>query len=224
MPPPAEFAALERASVPPGPLYAALAEAERTGVAPFDALLASGAVEQEDLVATLAHALGVDAAGPGDLEGPAIDADGFRAAMLSGVLLGLGVHGGGRLIVAARGPAVSRLAAARRGRLRDPRIALATPRAFAEIAMRRAGASVVRKAADGPGDLCPEFTVVRGLPHLGRLSRLALIAAAAAVAACAALIESVGLAVAGVCGLMFVALNALRLGSVPNRFAVWTAC
>lgn len=208
---PREFAALERMGVPPGPLLAALAEAELVGVTPFDALATSGAIDEATLIEALARGLGVDVVGVADLEGPPISADVFEHAMRSGHLWSQDIEGRPRLMVAARGQAVGALAVKRRGQARDPRIALASPRVFADVAVARAGSALAARAAEGPGAVCPELTVAGGLPRPGPTVRVFLVAAALALAACAVLVDIVGVALLAGAGLLFAALNGFRL-------------
>lgn len=208
---PPEFAALERAGVAPGPLYAALAEAERTSAFPFDVLTTSGALGEDELIEALARGLGVDLARPADFDGSAIDADAFRLAMTSDHLWSDAPDGSPRLLIAARGRAVAKLAAARRGKPRETRIALASPRLFADIAVARAGAALAARAAQGPAAVRPELTVAGGMPRIGRGFRCAVIGGAlAAVAACFA-IHAVGVAALAAIGLLFATLNGFRL-------------
>lgn len=208
---PPELAALERAGLAPGPLYAAVAEAERTGVAAFDALATSGVVAEAELIEALARGLGVDVAGPQDLQGPGIDADAFAVAMTTGHLRSVGPDGEPRLLVAARGPAVGRLALARRGRPREARIALAARRLFADIAVARAGAALAARAAEGPAAVRPELTVAGGMPRVGRGARLAIGAAALGLVAACFWIHAVGVAALAAVGLLFAVLNGFRL-------------
>lgn len=207
---PPELAALERAGLAPGPLHAALAEARRAGVEPFDALLASGAFEEEALVETLARALGVDLTTSDDALQP-IDADTCALACATGHLSALDAEGLPRFVMAARGPAVRRLAASRRGRPRTEAIALAGPRAFADLAVARAGAALAERASEGPGRLAPELTVAGGMPRVDRAARIWISSGLVALLALALLVPGVGAALLVAVGLLFAASNAFRL-------------
>ena len=211
---PPEFAALERAGLPPGPLYAAAAEAERVGASPFDTIATSGVIDEDVLVEALARGLGVDVASAAGLDCPAIDAETFEQAMRSGYLWSPGRDGSSRLVVAARGDAVGRLAANRRGKSQDARIALAAPRAFADIAVRRAGSAVAERAAEGPARICPELTVAGGLPKIRPVARTLIVGAIVATGAIALAVDAVGTAVLAVVGLVFAVLNLFRLALV----------
>lgn len=207
---PPDLAALERAGLAPGPLHAALGEAKRVGVEPFDALLSSGAFDEETLVAALARALGVDVAGPGDAVEP-IDADTYGLACQTGHLAALDATGAPRFVIAARGSAIRRLAVSRRGRPRTHAIALAGPRAFADIATARAGVRLARRAAEGPGAVSPGLTVAGGMPRVGPRGRAAILALALAIAGASILTPGVGAGLLALGGLVFAVSNGFRL-------------
>ncbi len=207
---PPEFAALERAGLPPGPLYAALAEAESAGVEPFDALLASGRFSETELVEALARAIGVDVAGAEDTAGAPIDADVFALAAATGHLASLG-GGEPRFVVAARGAAVRRLARARRGLPRTRAIALAGPRAYADLLVARAGPALAARAAEGPARVAPGMTVAHGLPSLARRTKRMMASGVAALLLAAFLWPPLAAALFAAIGLVFAAMNGFRL-------------
>ncbi|WP_020179968.1 glycosyltransferase family 2 protein [Methylopila sp. M107] len=208
---PAELAALERAGLSPGPLYAAFAEATRTNVHPFDALLASGAFAEDELVAALARMLGVDVVGPEDASGPAIGDDCLELSAATGHLAAIDGSGEPRFVIAARGAAIARLALARKGRPRTSSIALAGPQAFADILIARSGAALVARACEGPARIAPELTVTHGLPSIGRAGRLAIAAGVLGLVAAAVLIDGVAAALLAAGGLSFAVMNGFRL-------------
>jgi len=211
---PPELAALAATGLPPGPLMNAVAEAERAGVAPFDALAASCGVSEESLVTTLAASIGVDVVGPEDFAGEPIDADTWALALRSGALRSATADGRTRLIVAARGERVGRLALLARGRGREINVALAGARTFADLLTARAGPALAERACEGPAALFPELSVAR-LPVVPRPLRYAACAAAFFMALAAFWFDSVGLAAIGTAGLLFGTLNGFRL---------WLAC
>lgn len=208
--PPPEFAALERAGVPPGPLYCALDEARRTGVAPWDALLAGGALDEFALIRSFARAVGVDVCSAEDLVGPPIDADTFSEAMRTGLLFVRHADGALRLIVAARGEALNRLAILRQREARTFGVAIASPRHFADIAVARGREALAARAAEGPAAVAPELTV-SSLPTVGVWTRATLAAASVMILASMWFVKSLGLAALAGLGMLFAALNAFRL-------------
>lgn len=203
---PPVLAALERAGTPPGPLYAALAEAERSGVPPFDALAASG-VDETQLIEIAARAFGVEIAGPDEFCRSPIDADAFGLALRTGVIEDHDPDGAPRLLVAARGPAVELLAS----RLPNVRVALASPRQFADFAVVRANLALAERAAEGPAAVSPELTVAGGMPRVGRAARAVLAAVAVSFVAAMACVEGMGFALMAVGSLLFATLNAFRI-------------
>lgn len=205
------LAALERAGLPPGPLWAAQSDAERNGVGPFDALATSGAYEEEDLVATLARALGVDLAVQENYGGPPIDIETYGEAMRKGLLFCVGTDGSAFVLAAARGATVEQLAVLRRGRPRDHRLALTTPRVFADVATARAADALAKHAAEGPSKQFPDLTVAFGLPKIGPLRRAALAAVLAAALGAVVAFELVAVMALCAAGLLFMTLNAFRL-------------
>jgi hypothetical protein len=212
---PPELAALAAAGLPSGPLIAALAESERSGGAPFDILLATGSIPEEALIRALARGLGVDTVRPSDLEGPPLDADSFALALRTGVLQTWDEQGCARLLVAARGHPVARLAVARRGTERNLAIALISPRSFADIAVGRAGAALAQRACEGPARLFPKLTVGGGLPRVGFGPRIALTLLAALTVVLLFAIDTAGVAALTLLGLLF---------GLQNAFRLWLAC
>ncbi|MGA0532695.1 glycosyltransferase [Hansschlegelia sp. KR7-227] len=208
---PPELAALERAGVPLPTLLDALRVAEASGVAPYDALATAAAIPEEELVLKLADALGVDALSVDDGAGSTFDADRCGFALRTGRVQTQGADGRLRLVIAARGASVAALARARRGQPRDAKIALATPRAFADWVIARTGSALAERASEGPAALSPELTVERGMPRPGAAMRAALAAGLIAMVAAAFLAPAAGIALAAVTGLLFAALNAFRL-------------
>lgn len=208
---PPEFAALERAGFAPGPLCAALADAERAGVEPFDALLCSGCFSETELVGALARAIGVDVAGADDALGAPVDADALALSAANGHLASLDASGEPRFVVAARGAAMRRLARARRGQPRTRSIALAGPGVFANLLASRAGSALAARASEGPQHVAPEMTVAHGLPRLGRRTKCAIAAGGGALMLAAFLWPTLGAALLAALGLVFAAMNGFRL-------------
>ncbi|GLK80119.1 glycosyltransferase [Methylopila turkensis] len=198
------------AGFPLQPLIDAAGEASRLRAAPFDVLMAAGGVPEDELVAALARAIGLEALGSDAPAGDPIDADQFALACRTGVMR-LDVDGRARLLVAARGPAIGRLASSRRGRPADGRrVAIAGPRAFANIAVRRAGSALADRASLGPGAIAPELTAAVAMPVLDQPRREATLAAAAVGVAAAFAFDMVFFALAAIAGLLFFAMNLFR--------------
>ncbi|PZQ17158.1 MAG: hypothetical protein DI534_11385 [Leifsonia xyli] len=208
---PPDLAALERAGLPPGPLHAALAEARRAGVEPFDALLASNAFSEDDLVRALARSIGVDVVGAQDRTAGPIDADAFALAMANGHLAGVDACGEPRFVVATRGTATRRLATSRRGQTRTHAIALAGPRAFMDLAVARACERLAERAAEGPAAKTPELTVAHAMPRVGRRGRIGLFVLLTAFVAAAIWAPGAGDLLLLFGGLLFAASNGFRL-------------
>ncbi len=208
---PPELAALERAGFAPGPLHAALAEARRAGVHPFDALLTSGAFDEATLTDAFARATGVDVAGPEDAGAAPIDAETYALACETGHLAALDAAGSPRFVIAARGPAMRSLAGPRRGRRWTRSIAIAGPQSFSDIAIARAGARLALRAAEGPAAISPELTVAGGMPLAGRKTRIALLVLIAWLAAAPFIAPGFWSALLVGCGLVFAASNMFRL-------------
>lgn len=212
LPFPPDIEALAAVGCPPGPLLIALTEANRTGVAPFDALMASGAFAEDDLVALAARAFGVASLGSEPVEGPGIDADACAMALRTGVVKLADFDGEVRTYVAARERWIGRLAVLARAE-RPPRsqLTLVGPRAFADLVVARAGAALAERASEGPARLHPELSVTGGVPQLGAPRRWAIVALAGAFAASTFLFnEASAFALAGT-SLIFAVLNAFRL-------------
>ncbi len=217
---PAEFVALAGAGAPPGALMEAFIEAERAGVAPYDALALSGAVAERELLETLARALGVGACRVEDFAGASLSADDFGEAMRTGEMRLRDAGGRDRIVVAARGAAVARLALARRGQPRSDRLALAAPAVFADIAVAAAGAGLAARAAEGPARLFPALTVAHGLPRPGPGLRWGLLAAAGAAVVSAFVWDVAAMAVMTLTGVIFFVLSLFRVrvaGTPPEE-------
>ncbi|GLK76917.1 hypothetical protein GCM10008171_21710 [Methylopila jiangsuensis] len=210
---PPELLVLATQGVPLSALTEAQAEARRAGVLPFDALLGMGRHAERDLTVRLAAGLGLAALQPGDLaEAAPIDAETFRSAMTTGVLRLDRPGRPPRLLVAARGVALARLAASRRGRpAGGSPVLLAGPGAFADAAVRLCGAALAARATLGPGVIAPELTVAGAMPEMTPGRRDALLAAAATVSAAAFAFDAVALALSTLAGLLFLALNVFRV-------------
>lgn len=214
---PPELAALERAGIAPGPLHAALAEARRVGVWPFDALLASGQFTEEDLVEAFARATGVDVAGPEDANAGPVDANDYALACWSGHLVAIDARGEPRLVIAARGPAMRKLALSRRGSPRTRAIAVAGPQGFADVAIARAGERLALRAAEGPSRITPDLTVAGGMPSIGPTGQAGLGAAAVALAAALVVVPGLFATLLVLCGLLFAASNGFRFALSLTR-------
>lgn len=213
---PPEFAALAASGFPPSLLAAALAEADRADVPPFDALMAIAGLSEDDLVARLAHSLHVDVAAPEDFAGQPIDADACAMAFRTGAIAGVGPDGKLRLVIRAQGPRLARLAtAARRGSGRRLRVAIAGPQAFADLVIARTGQALAERATEGPSAITPELTVAHGMPRIGAAARLSLLAAILALTVSCFLFDGPAMALVTVSGVLFAALNSFRL---------WLAC
>ncbi|QZN99155.1 hypothetical protein [Chenggangzhangella methanolivorans] len=163
------------------------------------------------MIETFARALGLDVAGPEDAAAGPIDADTFELACASGYLASLTADGRPRFVIAARGPAIRRLAASRRGRPRTRSFAIAGPRAFLDLASARAGGGLSARAAEGPAATVPELSVVGGMPRVGRGAQAGVLLIAALVVAAAIFAPGVWATLLLLGGLVFATSNGFRL-------------
>lgn len=208
---PLELQALALAGAPLQVLMNAAREAARIGAAPFDVLMGSGAFAEDDLVEALAFGLGVEPIDAAEIRGAAIDADVCAYAFRTGTLRLDGPDGRARTVVAARGPAVARLAVARRGRpVGGAPFVLAGPQAFADLVIACAGDALARRATLGPGAVAPELTVPVAMPAIGGRTRVGVVGVALAVVAAALAFDVVSGVVAALGALLFLALNTFR--------------
>ncbi len=141
-PPSLSFLATQR--VPPGLLLEALDAGRRSGVNPVAALLANGAISEEDYYRALARNLGVpfdDGEIPlgGGLAYPETIHAGVAPALFGGVA--------GWLIAPAPQQVDQLIALARHGRLPSRRIAITTPSLLSHRVREQQGATVARRAS-----------------------------------------------------------------------------
>ncbi|WP_020188084.1 glycosyltransferase [Methylopila sp. 73B] len=209
---PPEFVALAAGGVAPGALLTALADADHAGCEPFDALLASGALPERDLVGRLARGLGV-ALYDTELAPPApIDAETFANAMRTGTLALSDADARQVMVVAARGLSVAGLARLSALHATEGgRVALLGPADFADLTIACAGRALAEAASTGPALVAPELTVAHGMPKIDARARTLLFVVAVAVVVAAFVSPMVFAACASAVGGLFFVMNAFRL-------------